>query len=93
MSSSKPFSEAAAGLLEQRGMSGRRLAAETGLSQTAIALMLRGELAPSLQAMEAVAKALDVEPTWFAEYRLDARREQLNWRTRGLKRALTALGE
>jgi hypothetical protein len=48
---------------------------------------------PTMEAMEAIAKALDAKPEYFAEYRLEAARAALDWRTRGVKAALRALGE
>lgn len=93
MGTKKPFAEAADELRKQRGISGRRLAAKSGISQSAVSVLLLGELRPSMEAIERIAKALDVEPEYFAEYRLDKRRDELDWRTRPLDRALKALGE
>lgn len=48
---------------------------------------------PSPRTLEALAKALDVEPTVFAEYRLARFRDQLDERVAGLDEAMRRLKE
>lgn len=50
-----------------------------------------GELRPTAEAMEHIAEALMIPPTYFAEYRLAKARQALNEEAVGLKKALANL--
>jgi transcriptional regulator with XRE-family HTH domain len=94
----KPFTETLAGLLEERDWSLRELSRQMEadgerISHVTLSALSRGVLPPSKRAMELIAKACRVDPAVFAEWRLEAKRLELDWRTQGLKRALRALGE
>lgn len=98
MKTSEPFAKALSDLLAEREWSARRLEKETErvgnrVSNPMISYLLRGEIEPSYRAMEAIAQALLVDPMTFAEFRLEAKRAELNWRHVGLASALKALGE
>lgn len=95
----KSFPDALAELLAERDWSGRQLSRQTkedgqkGLSHPTVAMLLRGDLEPSVNAMEVIAKALRIQPKVFAEYRLEQARERLNWRRVGVPAALKALAK
>jgi hypothetical protein len=97
--SSKPFTPTLEALLRERDWSVRRLSRETkevappGIAHVTLRSMMVGDMAVSMRAMEAIAKACLVSPEHFAEYRLEAKREALNWRKRSLRSALRELGE
>ena len=67
----QPFAEEVRHLLEERGWSIRRLAQETGFDPTFISRVLnrRRYKTPTLRLAEAVARALDLPPAYFAEFR------------------------
>lgn len=96
--SDESFEKALRGLLRERGLSFRQLAARTreaqgddaGLSYGYLAALGRQENA-TVSAMEVVAAALEVEPTVFAEYRLALARRLFDERDIGLDRALDNL--
>lgn len=98
MPTSKPFPQAVAELLKEKGWSIRELSRRTkeqddwGALST-IHLLLRGELRATPEAMEKIASALGVPPEHFAEYRLAVRRRQLDPDAVGLSRALANLNE
>ncbi|HMK91370.1 MAG TPA: helix-turn-helix transcriptional regulator [Thermoleophilia bacterium] len=52
-----------------RGLSYRQLAYLTGLSAGHLNHLTRGRRAPTEETLETVARALHVEPEYFAEYR------------------------
>lgn len=93
----KPFPEALQHLLEQRGISTRQLSERSHAvndgwgSQSMISLYLTGKQPPTPKAIERLARALDVEPEVFAEYRLSLARAQLDPDQVGLKLALNNL--
>lgn len=98
MTTSKPFAEALSDLLQERELSLRQLEKLTAehddrVSNVMLSYLTRGDMEPSRRAMEAVAKALLIDPEFFAEFRLEKKRDELNWRHVGLKAALKALGE
>ena len=66
-----PFNEEVRRLLEDRGWSIRRLAHETGFDPTFISRVLnrRRYKTPTLRLVEAVARAFDLPPAHFAEFR------------------------
>lgn len=70
---------------------GRRCAAHGWGSPGAVSLIARGELRPSLNAMEGLARGLGVAPETFAEYRLGMARRKLDPDAVGLKKALATL--
>jgi len=51
-----------------------------GLTHPYLGMLLRGELPTSPRACEIIADALNIQPEYFAEYRLDVARERLDWR-------------
>lgn len=97
MASTEAFPETLKALLDERSWSLRRLSRETrkngakGISGAAVAMMARGDLPPTREAMEIIAAALMVKPETFAEYRLERVRDGLNWRLHGTKKALARL--
>lgn len=71
----KPLSTALAELMKQREMSQADLWATAGLSAPTVSLYLDGKRGlrgdpRTLATIEAMARALDVEPEYFLEYRL-----------------------
>lgn len=97
MKTEEPFPTALAALLSERDWSGRQLSRATkeggqsGLSHPTVAMLLRGDLEPSVNAMTIIAKALRIKPEFFAEFRLEAARTRLNWRAVGVPAALKEL--
>jgi hypothetical protein len=98
MRTDQPFREAVRALLAERGLTFRALAASTtavdphgkGLSHTYLATLGTHDR-PTLRAMELVARALDLEPTFFAEYRLGMVRHLFDEDQQGLTGALLNL--
>jgi transcriptional regulator with XRE-family HTH domain len=98
MGTDQPFDEAVRGVLAERGLTFRALAARTveadgsgkGLSHSYLATLGAHE-PPTLRAMEVVAAALDLKPTYFAEYRLALARGLFDEQQQGLTRALENL--
>lgn len=84
-------------LRKERGWSRERLAHSAymvdreGTSAAQIAAIERGTRRPSLRTMAALAEALEVAPTIFAEYRLALARHALDERKVGLVQAITRL--
>ena len=98
MATDQPFHQAVRGVLAERGLTFRALAARTseldpdrkGLSHSYLAT-LGAHDRPTRGAMEIVARALDLEPTYFAEYRLRLARALFDERQQGLAGALQNL--
>jgi hypothetical protein len=98
MGTDQPFHEAVRGVLAERGMTFRALAARTseidpegkGLSHSYLTTLGTHD-PPTARAMEVVARSLDLRPTYFAEYRLGAIRGLFDDRQQGLARALENL--
>ncbi len=96
-SSDRPFSESLPAARDYRDVSLRELARRTagvkdgGYSHGYLSRVERGELPPVPALMEVVAGALDLEPDYFAEYRLWRLRRTLDERDVGLAAALAAL--
>ena len=94
----QPFSEAVRDLVAQRGLTFRALGEKTrridphgnGLTHSYLATLGKRDR-PTLRAMEIVARALDVEPTYFAEYRLAMIRGLFDEDQQGLPGALQNL--
>ena len=96
--SDEPFPVALQKLLDEREWTQRELSRRTSKelgwgSHTAIALLLRGELEPTTEAMEAVAKVMRLSPSFFPEYRMAKARDQVDPRVVGFRRALRNLSE
>lgn len=66
---SKPFSEAFQAALDERSMSHRAFAKETGWTQSTVSRLISGQLEPTVLTMELLADRLNVRPTYFVEYR------------------------
>ncbi|TMM17256.1 MAG: helix-turn-helix transcriptional regulator [Actinobacteria bacterium] len=96
-SSSKPFGEALRLLMDGKGLTYRALADATrkldgrGLTHAHINMLANGHDRPSMRAMELVAEACGVGPTYFAEYRLAAAMRELDPMEVGLEQALANL--
>jgi len=98
MGTDQPFADAIRALLAARGLTFRALAARTtqvdphngGLTHSYLATLGKHDR-PSLRAMEIAARALDVEPTYFAEYRLALIRGLFDEEQQGLAGALEHL--
>ncbi len=95
--SNKPFGEALRVLMEEHGYSYRGLAERTrqldgrGMTHAHINMLAKGHDRPSMRAMELIAEACGVEPTYFAEYRLAQAMRELDPTEVGLERALETL--
>src|SRR5947208_16056582 len=95
--STKPFGESLRALMGERGLSFRELAQATravdgkGMTHAHINMLANGHDRPSMRAMELVAKACNVEPEYFAEYRLAAAMRELDPSEVGLEQALENL--
>ena len=95
--SNSPFGEALRLLMQQRGYSYRGLAERTrqldgkGMTHAHINMLAKGHDRPSMRAMELIAQACDVAPTYFAEYRLAQAMRELDPTEVGLERALETL--
>lgn len=69
--SDRPFGETLAQLMAERGVTYRTLAAQTGVSAGYLNHIVHGNRpVPSNELIERLAKALDVEPAHFREYRI-----------------------
>ena len=76
--SSDPFGPSVERLMEERGVTYRALAAETGLSAGYLNHLVHGNRpVPSNDVVETLAEALDVDPEYFREYRLRVITEKL----------------
>lgn len=63
----------------------------TGLSNVSINMLATGRLAPTIESMEILAAALNVDPNIFADYRLLLLRNQLDPRVAGFEAAVSTL--
>jgi transcriptional regulator with XRE-family HTH domain len=69
--SSEPFGSAVERLMNETGVTYRALAARTGLSAGYLNHLVHGNRpVPSNDVVESLGKALDVEPSFFREYRV-----------------------
>lgn len=66
--SEQPFAQAFRGIAGDRSI--RHIANNTGLNRNTVHRLLNGEQVPDEYEIEAIAKAFNVEPSFFAEYRL-----------------------
>jgi transcriptional regulator with XRE-family HTH domain len=95
--SNSPFGEALRVLMENHGYSYRGLAEKTrqidgrGMTHAHINMLAKGHDRPSMRAMELIAEACDVAPTYFAEYRLAQAMRELDPTEVGLESALETL--
>ena len=95
--SDKPFGDALRGLMEEYGLSYRGLAEATrqldgrGMTHAHINMLANGRDKPSTRAMELIAQVCEVEPDYFAEYRLAMAMRDLDPNQVGLEQALANL--
>jgi transcriptional regulator with XRE-family HTH domain len=93
--SHQPFPQTLRKLLSDQGVSQRELARRTRRhgwgSVPAVNLLANDQLDPTIPAMEAIARALEVNPDYFAEYRLAIYRRDFDPKQVGLKKALRNL--
>ena len=95
--SERPFGEALRTLMEARGLTYRGLAQairrldDKGITHAHINMLANGHDKPSMRAMELIAAACDVDPDYFAEYRLAAAMRELDPAEVGLEQALENL--
>jgi transcriptional regulator with XRE-family HTH domain len=96
-SSNKRFGDALRQLMDQRGLSYRSLAAATreldgkGVTHAHINMLANGHDKPSMRAMELIARACEMDPSYFAEYRLAVAMRELDPAEVGLEQALANL--
>lgn len=93
----QPFHKAVEAMLIKRDCGLRELQRRTQRNAgwgalSTIGSLLNGQLKPSFEAMEHIAQALEIRPEYFAEYRLEKRRRELDPEYVGLSRALKNLG-
>ncbi len=92
--SDQPFGDALRTLMAEQGFSYRSLAEATrkldgrGMTHAHINMLANGHDKPSMRAMELIARACDVDPMYFAEYRLAAAMRALAPAEVGLEQAL-----
>jgi len=95
--STKPFGEALRILMDERSLTYRGLAEATrkldgkGITHAHINMLANGHDKPSMRAMELIAAACDIDPDYFAEYRLAAAMRELDPSEVGLEQALENL--
>jgi len=95
--SNRPFGESLRLLMEKQGFSYRGLAQRTreldgkGMTHAHINMLAKGHDRPSMRAMELIARACEVEPDYFAEYRLARAMRELDPTEVGLEQALENL--
>jgi transcriptional regulator with XRE-family HTH domain len=95
--SDEPFGDALRALMAERGFSYRSLAEATrkldgrGMTHAHINMLANGHDKPSTRAMELIAGACEVDPAYFAEYRLAAAMRALDPAEVGLEQALENL--
>jgi transcriptional regulator with XRE-family HTH domain len=96
-SSSEKFGDALRALMKTRELTYRRLAEDTraldgkGLTHAHINMLANGHDKPSMRAMELIAQACDVPPSYFAEYRLATAMRDLDPAEVGFEQALENL--
>jgi transcriptional regulator with XRE-family HTH domain len=95
--SDKAFGTALRWLMRERGMTFRGLAEATralngkGMTHAHLNMLATGREKPSRRAMELIARACEVTPQYFAEYRLAEAMRELDPAEVGLEQALANL--
>ncbi len=95
--SSEPFGKSLQELMKDRGLTYRGLAEairkfdRNGISHAHINMLANGHDKPSMRAMELIARACQVDPDYFAEYRLAKAMRELDPSEVGLEQALANL--
>jgi transcriptional regulator with XRE-family HTH domain len=95
--SDKPFGEAFRTLMNERGLTYRSLSETTraldgkGMTHAHLNMLANGHEKPSLRAMALIAQACEVQPEYFAQYRLAAAMRELDPAEVGLEQALENL--
>ena len=95
--SDKPFGDALRALMNDHGLTYRELAQQTrqldgrGMTHAHINMLANGHDRPSTRAMELIAHACGVEPSYFAEYRLALAMRELDPDEVGFEQALENL--
>ena len=95
--SDKSFGDALRDLMGELGLSYRALAESTrevdgrGMTHAHINMLANGHDRPSMRAMELIAEACGVKPSYFAEYRLALAMRELDPAEVGLEQALENL--
>jgi transcriptional regulator with XRE-family HTH domain len=93
----RPFGDALRILMDSRGLTYRALADATrqldgrGLTHAHINMLANAHDRPSMRAMELIAQVCQVQPSYFAEYRLAAAMRELDPAEVGLEQALANL--
>jgi len=96
-SSDKPFGDALRTLMSERDLTYRSLAEMTrlldgkGMTHAHLNMLANGHDKPSMRAMGLIAQACEVQPEYFAQYRLAAAMRELDPAEVGLERALENL--
>ena len=95
--STQPFGDALRALMDARSLTYRGLAEATrkldgkGITHAHINMLANGHDKPSMRAMELIAAACEIEPDYFAEYRLASAMRELDPAEVGLEQALENL--
>jgi len=95
----EPFGDALRELMAARGLTYRQLSHRTrelderGLTHAHINMLANGHDRPSMRAMELIAHGCDIEPDYFAEYRLALAMRELDPDEVGFDQALENLNE
>jgi len=95
--STRPFGESLRALMDARSLTYRGLAEATrrldgkGITHAHINMLANGHDKPSMRAMELIAQACEVPPSYFAQYRLAVAMRDLDPEQVGLDRALENL--
>jgi transcriptional regulator with XRE-family HTH domain len=95
--SEQPFGSALRSLMQARGLTFRGLAAAIrafdakGITHAHLNMLANGHDKPSTRAMELIARACNVDPSYFAEYRLEQAMRELDPSEVGLEQALENL--
>ena len=95
--SDKAFGSALRALMGERNLTFRslaeatRLAGSKGMTQPHLNMLANGHDKPSMRAMRLVAQVCEVQPEYFAEYRLAAAMRELDLAEVGLEQALANL--
>ena len=95
--SDKPFGEALRALMGERDLTFRGLAEATrlidgkGMTHAHLNMLANGHDKPSVRAMSLIGQVCEVQPDYFAEYRLAAAMRELDPAEVGLEQALENL--